>query len=573
MALNITSTANISSTATYKLVNSWSHGALALEPGVPDLQLCARSPNSSDSNGNSTVPLEFQFRTTDSSGDFNLCAAVHDQTYCLDVYNVQKTVPHLTPFGYYSGQYWTVQPVDGEVRLSNEWTGAGWFLDVYEGSYNTFLSNDADYAGHYWTLEQVAENVALPPNAPAVDDSMTDGSAGSGNSGLSTPAIIGISLGGGIFSATIVLVALALLFRRYRRKCKYDRDRLAAIEAAEHPVDNNRQQFNASPNSQTILDPMGNSNSNSTICGQTNPQTANCNVSSVPVELESPMEARCAVHHGTLSYFPQRNGQQPRGSVYELPANYENLISPVPSPKPSHAGSLHRQYNADEKDPTLFNQQNPHLSMMTTTTMSSTVTSSLPTSPVSARSRATYQTARWEEVVPNGRGEIVFSTNGMMASRASRSLNTHAGAGTFQSAVSVTSAPREQLPQYHHSQQDQQQRDYHSWANGNTNPTWPSSPSASSSHTSSPVNGGTGTCGVNDWYANTALSELHAPPPAGFEGWGSIFEADAGVDGDVGRQVHEAGGREVFRMVDLPASPDRDGRGDGEVRWAEAMRR
>lgn len=168
MALNISTTANISSTATYKLVNSWSHGALALEPGVPDLQLCAKDPNSSDTNGNSTVPLEFQFRTSDSSGNFNLCAAVHDQTYCLDVYNVQKTVPHLTPFGYYSGQYWTVEPVDGEVRLSNEWTGAGWFLDLYEGSYEAFLSNDGDYAGHYWTLEQVAENVALPPNAPAV---------------------------------------------------------------------------------------------------------------------------------------------------------------------------------------------------------------------------------------------------------------------------------------------------------------------------------------------------------------------------------------------------------------------
>ncbi|KKY25979.1 putative carbohydrate-binding module family 13 protein [Diplodia seriata] len=165
MALNASTTsttANISSTATYKLVNSWSLGSLAIEPGRPDLQLYATPDNS-------TAALEFQFRSSDASGSFNLCAAVEDQTYCLDVFNVQKEVPHLTPFGYYAGQYWTVEPADdgnGTVRLSNEWTGAGWYMDLYEGSYEAFMSEGEDYAGHYWWLEMVAEGVALPPNAP-----------------------------------------------------------------------------------------------------------------------------------------------------------------------------------------------------------------------------------------------------------------------------------------------------------------------------------------------------------------------------------------------------------------------
>lgn len=160
MFVNISTVADISSTATYKLISSWSLWPLAVDPTQPDLQLRAQS--------NNDTPLEFQFRQSDESGKFNLCSAVGGSTYCLDVFNEPKDLPHLTPWGYYSGQYWSVQPSGGSVKLSNDWTGPGWFLDVYQGSLAAHLSQGQDYAGQYWMLDRVAENVTLPPDAPDV---------------------------------------------------------------------------------------------------------------------------------------------------------------------------------------------------------------------------------------------------------------------------------------------------------------------------------------------------------------------------------------------------------------------
>lgn len=163
MFVNISSLTDISSTATYKLVNSWSLWPLAIDPTQPDFQLRAQS--------NNDTALEFQFRSSDQPAKYNLCAAAGGQTFCLDVYNDPKDVPHLTPWGYYSGQYWSVEPSGGSVKLSNDWTGTGWWLDVYQGSLAAHMSQGNDYAGQYWMLDRVAENVTLPPDAPDVSSS------------------------------------------------------------------------------------------------------------------------------------------------------------------------------------------------------------------------------------------------------------------------------------------------------------------------------------------------------------------------------------------------------------------
>lgn len=160
MFVNISTVADISSTTTYKLISPSSFWPLTVDPTQPDRQLRAQS--------RSDTPLEFEFRTSDESGRFNICAAVGDATFCLDVYNDAKDVPHLTPWGYYSGQYWTVELSNGGIRLSNDWTGPGKFLDVDQSSSQTHMSTGCDCASQVWFLDQVAEKVTLPPDAPDV---------------------------------------------------------------------------------------------------------------------------------------------------------------------------------------------------------------------------------------------------------------------------------------------------------------------------------------------------------------------------------------------------------------------
>ncbi|KAF4306929.1 Ricin B-related lectin [Botryosphaeria dothidea] len=562
MFVNISSLTDISSTATYKLVNSWSLWPLAIDPTQPDFQLRAQS--------NNDTALEFQFRSSDQPAKYNLCAAAAGKTFCLDVYNDPKDVPHLTPWGYYSGQYWSVEPSGGSVKLSNDWTGTGWWLDVYQGSLAAHMSQGNDYAGQYWMLDRVAENVTLPPDAPDVGTTTTlpakDPNSG-GSHGLSTPAIIGISLGGGIFSAAFLLAVLALMFRRRRRRQKTMREQNAAYAAGAPPGGDNRDQLVRTPNSRTGLDPstMTTVLTSSSMPGNgpTTPQQVLFN--GMPPELESPM----TTHHGpnqqngSGSYFP--NAQQ--RSIYELATNHEDSI--LPAPKPSYT-SLRNKYNSDEKDPALFNSMN--------TTTSTAVTSSFPESPASSTMTASRGTnrnnARWEEVVPDGNGEITFSTVPRTLSGSPPPPHSAAAGGTVPATAHFSrniagiaygfggggGMAGGAAPGYLGSAAAARDR----WANG----TWSSDgrASATTSH-----EGGSSPGGFNDSNADYQVSELDAhgqqQPPRYVEGWASngVHEAEGDkpsqqpspsssqqVVQQQQQQVHEMAGRDVIRLADTP---------------------
>lgn len=364
MFVNISTIADISSTTTYKLISSSSYWPLAVDPDQPDLQLRAKTRND--------TPLEFQFRASDEVGKFNVCAAVENATYCLDVFNDPKDLPHLSPWNYYSGQYWTIETSSDGVRLSNDWTGPDWFLGVNQSSLQTHMSTGNDYPGQFWMLDQVATNVTLPPDAPDVDGPITLSSDDGGSGGqLSIPAIIAISLAGGIFLASSILITLILVFRRRCRRLGYIRQQDAAIAAGGSPS-NDGNHVIRSPSSSTTLDPS--SNLIPVPDGPTSPEQAHLN--NIPVELEAPM-AMCPADSS-----PQLNAQ--RHSIYELPAS--------PINHPHHP-------NPEEKDPYFFN----------TATTSTTTNTLWPASLPSQNTHRNHAIARWEEVVPDGNVEITFN--------------------------------------------------------------------------------------------------------------------------------------------------------------------
>jgi hypothetical protein len=91
---------------------------------------------------------------------FNICTT-HPHTkspQCLDIFNdnsADRTRVRLADPGHYSGQMWTLIPQAGEgpgwYKLQNDFTGQGWYLDTYDGSYEAFMSQ-GDASGQYWKL-------------------------------------------------------------------------------------------------------------------------------------------------------------------------------------------------------------------------------------------------------------------------------------------------------------------------------------------------------------------------------------------------------------------------------------
>ena len=75
--------------------------------------------------------------------------------YCLDVYGDQKYTPHLARPGDYSGQQWSVVTFETGFKLSNEYTGSGWFLDVYADTKVAHMTQ-GDYQGQYWVRVDVS---------------------------------------------------------------------------------------------------------------------------------------------------------------------------------------------------------------------------------------------------------------------------------------------------------------------------------------------------------------------------------------------------------------------------------
>jgi hypothetical protein len=88
-------------------------------------------------------------------GKFNICTSLKGQPKCLDIYNdgsFDRTRVCLADPGYYSGQTWTLVPQGhGRCKLSNDWTGTGWYLDTYSDSHEAFMSR-GDFSGQQWLI-------------------------------------------------------------------------------------------------------------------------------------------------------------------------------------------------------------------------------------------------------------------------------------------------------------------------------------------------------------------------------------------------------------------------------------
>jgi hypothetical protein len=140
---------SISTTSQYILTNLYSNVPLAVDPTVEYLQL--RASTTTDTS------LKFNFTQASENEHYNICTEWDSIAYCLDVFGNNKTTPHLSTPGNYAGEQWIVNATqEGAFKLSNDFTGTGYYLDVYGNTKQAFMST-GDYSGQYWRLDEVGE--------------------------------------------------------------------------------------------------------------------------------------------------------------------------------------------------------------------------------------------------------------------------------------------------------------------------------------------------------------------------------------------------------------------------------
>lgn len=112
----------------------------------------------------------------------------------LDLYNDNsgdKTRVCLADPGDYSGQYWRFVPCEQQssaagrwFKLSNDWTGKGWFLDTYSDSYVAHMSQ-GDLSGQRWwvTVPEVVNAVHAKPSKGGKGDESDSSSSSSDSDG------------------------------------------------------------------------------------------------------------------------------------------------------------------------------------------------------------------------------------------------------------------------------------------------------------------------------------------------------------------------------------------------------
>lgn len=134
-----------------KLYNSgFSRQFLTLDPSIPS-GYGLRAANATD------VPLLFTVtNTTNVFQQFK--TTVSDAELCLDVYGDASTTVHLATCGGYLGQQWWWTQASGGAKLSNNYTGSGWYLDVSSGLNQAFMSS-GDFVGQYWQVVSADETV------------------------------------------------------------------------------------------------------------------------------------------------------------------------------------------------------------------------------------------------------------------------------------------------------------------------------------------------------------------------------------------------------------------------------
>lgn len=137
----------------FYLLNTYSSVPLAVDPTLSDFGL--RASSSSD------APLVFTFTSIPSTKLFKICTESLTSPYCLDVYGDKKFTPHLAQLSDHSGQRWSIWTIGATFKLSNEYTGEGWFLDVYADTKVAHMTQ-GDYQGQYWAKSDVSCSCKTP---------------------------------------------------------------------------------------------------------------------------------------------------------------------------------------------------------------------------------------------------------------------------------------------------------------------------------------------------------------------------------------------------------------------------
>ena len=173
---------------TYELTNSYygSSSSLEVDTSSPSLELHAAS---------SGTALTWTF-TAAANDKYNICTTYNNTDYCLDIVNnggtcpQDCTTPHLATPGSDAGQQWTaLQQSGGYVKLSNDFTGTGWYLDTYSNTAEAFMS-EGDYSGQYWDLKIVSQGSSSSATVVALP-SATSSTIVSGTELTSTPIAVG----------------------------------------------------------------------------------------------------------------------------------------------------------------------------------------------------------------------------------------------------------------------------------------------------------------------------------------------------------------------------------------------
>jgi hypothetical protein len=126
---------NLSPTNYYDLTNSYTGPSfpLAVNPSSSDLELLAASQDDSS--------LSWQFLVAQDATKYNICTIYEGSSYCLDIIGGEPTTPHLATPAFVTGQQWTLIPSKGNTyKLSNDYSGSGYYLDVYSDTKQTLMS-------------------------------------------------------------------------------------------------------------------------------------------------------------------------------------------------------------------------------------------------------------------------------------------------------------------------------------------------------------------------------------------------------------------------------------------------
>ncbi|KAH9209093.1 hypothetical protein DL95DRAFT_478418 [Leptodontidium sp. 2 PMI_412] len=142
---------NLSPTNYYELTNSYtgSNFPLAVISSSSDLELRVASKDDSS--------LSWQFLPAQDTTKYNICTNYEGTSYCLDVLGNDKTIPHLATPAFVTGQQWTAVPSEGNTyKFSNDYSGSGYYLDIYSDTKKTLMSTGG-HSGQYWTLNSEGE--------------------------------------------------------------------------------------------------------------------------------------------------------------------------------------------------------------------------------------------------------------------------------------------------------------------------------------------------------------------------------------------------------------------------------